>query len=369
MRLAAALLLTLVAGCGARTGLVEPPELADASPEGGDASLDTADAADAADAAEDSAADTLVEPDAIPTEIGCGSDAECDDGVACTRDVCLDGLCSHVPLDTRCDDGLYCTGDEKCDAVKGCYTVPRNCADPISCTDDRCDEASRSCTHTPNDARCPISHVCDPALDCQARAIAHSRSDLYEIRLPSGVVKLIGPTSDTLTDIALHPSGTLYGLSFAGLCEIDVKTGACITKVIPLPSNPVGLDAAPDGTLYGAAETLVYSIDRKTGVTKNVATFPSGYSASGDVAFVGSRMLVTARGGGTDDALVEFNLATASGKVLGRTGYRCIWGVAAYGPTLYGLTCEGRVLRIDPNTGASAQLSRVSVEFWGATAR
>jgi hypothetical protein len=27
------------------------------------------------------------------------------------------------------------------------------------------------------------------------------------------------------------------------------------------------------------------------------------------------------------------------------------------------------VLRIDPNTGASTQLTRVSVEFWGATAR
>lgn len=351
-------LAALSIGCGARTALLEP--------EVTDAAADTA-----ADVAVDSAPDTALEPDVVvSTDVGCSSDAECDDGVSCTRDFCSAGLCAHQPLDVRCDDGLFCTGDEKCDVIKGCYTVPRGCADPIGCTDDRCDEATRSCTHLPNDVLCPISHTCDPLLGCQARAIAHSPTDLYEIRLPSGVVKLIGPTTGTLTDIALHPSGTLYGVRTDGLCEIDLKTGSCITSVIPLPSNPVGLDAAPDGTLYGAAGTRVYAIDRKTGATTDVATFPAGWTASGDVAFVGTRMLITARGASAaDDALLEFSLATGTGKVLGRTGYRCIWGVAAYGPTLYGLTCEGRVLSIDPNTGKSTELSKAAVEFWGATAR
>jgi len=361
MRLAPALVAVALLGCGARTELLDV--------ERSDSSADSAIADTQAGDTSDTAIDTFVEPDAITTDVGCSSDRECDDFIACTRDRCEGGLCTHQPLDARCDDGLFCTGDEKCDPTRGCFTVPRNCADAISCSEDRCDEASKSCTHTPNDALCPISHVCDMMLGCQARAIAHSPSNLYEIRLPSGAVKLIGPTSVRLTDVALHPSGILYGVSADGLCEVDLGTGSCTTKIIPLPANPVGLDAAPDGTLYGAAGTRIYTVDRVTGATKDVATFPSGYVASGDVAFVGARMLVTARSGAVDDTLVEFNVATGTGKVLGRTGFRCIWGVAAYGPKLYGLTCEGRVLNIDPNTAKSTELSSVSVEFWGATAR
>ena len=50
-------------------------------------------------------------------------------------------------------------------------------------------------------------------------------------------------------------------------------------------------------------------------------------------------------------------------------GFTCIWGLAAYGPTLYGLTCEGRILSIDTTTGKGAQLNKVSTAFWGASAR
>lgn len=359
MRLALLCAALVVTGCGARTALHEADASVDA--EAVDALLDASDASEVA-------TDTFTEPDAVVTDVGCVDDSECDDFVSCTRDLCTGGRCAHVPLDDKCDDGLFCTGDEKCDVVKGCFTIPRGCADPIDCTVDACDETKKTCTHAPDDARCPISHVCDPALGCQARAIAHSRTELYEVRLPSGIVKLIGPTSITLTDVALHPSGVLYGVAFEGLCEVDLKTGACTTKLIPLPDNPVGLDAAPDGTLYGAAGTRIYTVNRTTGATKDVASFPAGLTASGDVAFVGSRGLVTARTS-TDDVLVEFDSVKATSKSLGRTGYRCIWGLAAYGPTLYGLTCEGRVLRMDPNTGASSELSKVAVEFWGATAR
>lgn len=49
----------------------------------------------------------------------CGSDADCDDGDACTIDSCdpATGSCHHEPLD--CDDGDACTVDS-CDPVAGC---------------------------------------------------------------------------------------------------------------------------------------------------------------------------------------------------------------------------------------------------------
>jgi hypothetical protein len=362
----AVLLALFMFGCGARTSL----NLDELEPlvDGGTDSATT----DSIVTFDSELPDTIIIEDAPLTETGCSSAAECDDGVPCTQDVCDPDArrCRNLPIHSRCDDGLFCTGDERCDVFMGCVTTPRNCADPISCTVDTCNETTKSCVRTPNDSLCPVSHGCDAMLGCQARAIAHTQFDLYEIRLPSGVATKIGPTTGTLTDVALHPSGTLYGVRFDGLCEIDLKTGSCTTPVRSLTGNPVGLDFSPDGTLYGAAGSTVYSINRTTGMTTNVVSFPTGMSASGDLAFVGSRMLGTATSsGGGGDVLVEFDLATRTAKALGRTGFRCIWGLAAYGPTLYGLTCEGRVLRVDPNTAASTELSRISAEFWGATAR
>ena len=367
-RKAVLLTVLMTLGCGARTSL-NLDEYGQATPDSEVADSAITDSVVPVDTA---LPDTLVIEDAPLTEVGCTSAAECDDGIDCTQDVCDPDArrCRNVPIHTRCDDGLFCTGEERCDVAKGCFNIPRNCADPVACTVDTCDEAKKECVRTPDDKLCPISHGCDAILGCQARAIAHTETDLYEIRLPSGVVTKIGPTTRTLTDVALHPDGTLIGVRFDGFCTIDLKTGACSSPVTPISGNPVGLDFAPSGTLYGAAGTIVYSINRTTGMTTTVANYPTGMTASGDLAFVGSRMLGTANASGMGgDALVEFDLTTKTAKTLGRTGFRCIWGLAAYGPTLYGLTCEGRVLSIDPMTGASKELSRIMAEFWGATAR
>ena len=104
-----------------------------------------------------------------------------------------------------------------------------------------------------------------------------------------------------------------------------------------------------------------------------VARLPAGWVASGDIAFVDGRMLVTA----TDvpssetgsDQLVEIDLAAGTARLLGPTGYPCIWAVAAFGPTLYGFTCAGDLLRIDPFTGAAERLRSLGLRIGGAAAR
>lgn len=44
----------------------------------------------------------------------CVDDAECDDGNACTDDVCDAGTCVATPNTDPCDDGLSCTGGDVC---------------------------------------------------------------------------------------------------------------------------------------------------------------------------------------------------------------------------------------------------------------
>jgi hypothetical protein len=46
-----------------------------------------------------------------------------------------------------------------------------------------------------------------------------------------------------------------------------------------------------------------------------------------------------------------------------------VYGLAAFTTTLYGFTCEGRILVIDIATGAGTEIAHGSASFNGATAR
>ncbi|MEK6675010.1 MAG: S8 family peptidase, partial [Planctomycetota bacterium] len=107
---------------------------------------------------------------------GCLSDADCDDFVTCTVDTCntVTNFCQHVPDHTVCDNGLFCDGVETCHALLDCqFGTPVNCEDGLVCTIDACIDATASCEHVPDDASCDNGlfcdgqETCDPVLDCQ----------------------------------------------------------------------------------------------------------------------------------------------------------------------------------------------------------
>ena len=69
--------------------------------------------------------------------------SSCDDGDPCTEDLCVDGNCTHVPVD--CDDGDPCTTDY-CDATGTCHHDAINCEDDGDpCTLDYCENGI--CVH------------------------------------------------------------------------------------------------------------------------------------------------------------------------------------------------------------------------------
>ncbi|MSP16431.1 MAG: hypothetical protein EXR73_07460 [Myxococcales bacterium] len=109
-------------------------------------------------------------PDAAPLDatppVGCADKTDCDDGIACTTDGCVDRACVFLPDDRQCDDGIVCNGGESCDAAFGCLALaPPDCDDLILCTTDACSEAMGGCVHVTDDALC-----IDAALRCDERA-------------------------------------------------------------------------------------------------------------------------------------------------------------------------------------------------------
>jgi hypothetical protein len=89
----------------------------------------------------------------------------CDDGNACTDDVCAHGQCAGTPI--VCDDGNACTTDS-CDPVVGCRAASVACDDGNACTADTCDPAV-GCQTTPMvcaDGDACTTDTCDPAGGC-----------------------------------------------------------------------------------------------------------------------------------------------------------------------------------------------------------
>lgn len=302
----------------------------------------------------------------------CARERDCDDGVDCTLDRCRAGQCVHEPDDSRCEDGLFCNGPARCTAT-GCALAPVRCDDGVSCTVDACDEELRACVTTPDASLCPISHRCDLERGCVARALIHDSSFLFEVDLPSGDLRRIAPTDVALTDVALRADGRLFGVNRSGLFAIDETDGTA--RWIASPEDAlVALDFGPDGALYGAGVRTVVRLDSGSGAAARVGGFPPGWSASGDLAFIGDRLLVTATrtpfSTTEPDSLFEVPRDGSAATLVGSIGVACVWGLAPFGETLYGLTCTGQLVSIDPVSGAGRVLrAGLGAQIGGAAAR
>lgn len=80
----------------------------------------------------------------------CPDDDVCDGSTACDART---GECSVIVPPPACEGGDACSGLVVCDPVAGCITAPGlRCDDGVACTEDVCDEGS--CQHLPRDALC-----------------------------------------------------------------------------------------------------------------------------------------------------------------------------------------------------------------------
>ncbi|MHC5111541.1 MAG: hypothetical protein ACYTHJ_16865 [Planctomycetota bacterium] len=121
--------------------------------------------------------DDCTENDACDGDGMCvGELIDCDDGVGCTADACVDSVCINLPSNDECDNGNDCDGVETCDLMLDCQPgEPVECDDMIDCTVDSCDPETGECTYDPMDSSCDDGNecngleFCDPVFGCQER--------------------------------------------------------------------------------------------------------------------------------------------------------------------------------------------------------
>ncbi len=143
----------------------------------------------------------------------CMDNSDCDDGIACTDDVCSGGCCESTPNDANCpDDGMFCNGTESCSSLLGCVSSgdpcppgeicdegsdsclqcddDNDCDDGVACTDDTC--AGGTCVFTPNDGNCP-----DDGMFCNGSEMCHATLNCVSTGDPCGPGETCNEGDDT----------------------------------------------------------------------------------------------------------------------------------------------------------------------------
>jgi hypothetical protein len=193
--------------------------------------------------------------------------------------------------------------------------------------------------------------------------VVDDQGNLGNVNITNGTVQVIGKTRDAsgntiyLTDIAVDPSGNLYGNNTDSLYRIDKNT-AVATLIGKLNINSgTSLVFDDNGVLY-TADTSLYTVNANTGAATRIGNGGYYYVSSGDLAFLVNQMYLTSQNISTPDTndLVKLDPTTGQGTYVGNIGFPKVYGMATNDSVnLYGVSGT-KLIKIDPNTGKGSLL-------------
>lgn len=184
--------------------------------------------------------------------------------------------------------------------------------------------------------------------------------------------------SNLLSDLALSPTGKLYGIGNStdgkdSLYQIDPSTKIndrikLVNDIrdaqgVLLNNNFNALEFSADHKLYaiGSGSNTLYQIDPKTSVATSIIDLPQDFISSGDLVFDGAnnRFLATSKDTPTTDALWQISLANPSGATkIGQIGFAGVQGINVENGQLTGFTNTGigiksttSRIKINPTSG------------------
>jgi hypothetical protein len=232
-----------------------------------------------------------------------------------------------------------------------------------------------------------------PAVD-NSRVYAHSGGMLYRLNNLSLAAVPIGPLAgigtQNLLDLAVDKDDKISGITRDTLYTIDVATGAA-TLVRDLDQTARGFTslsyapkvfsdpASPDILVSANDQGDVFEISPTTGIAVKIGSY--GTTAVGKV--ISSGDLIAVRGVGifatvdvgteTTDYLAKIDPITWKATPLGTgTGFDKIFGLGFWGGRIYGFVDDGfaagtgKIVQLDPNTGAGLLISSAPIRWFGA---
>jgi len=199
----------------------------------------------------------------------CSTALQCDDGNACTTDVCNTNtqMCEWTNIATSCDDNNACTIDE-CDVNTGCKhtDVPADyCDDQSVCTTDRCDPVAGCINQniTCNDDNACTDDFCDPFRGCLSAAKVCPNDGKDKCKLffclngTCSTRKADGCKVPVVAVAAALSTAAIIGIIIGVvLCVAGVGAGGAFAysqaagsgSVAPVANNPIYVGSGAQGT-------------------------------------------------------------------------------------------------------------------------
>lgn len=265
-----------------------------------------------------------------------------------------------------------------------------------------CGPADRDTPATDGGSQVDTGPPGEGSVDDGSRIYAHSGQSsgnpgvLFQLDAVTLGTTSIGPITglgnQSLTDLAVDKNERMVGVTLDKLYEIDRDTGAAtLISELPGTANPTSLSFVPiDLDDPNSADVLitadsaggVFQIDPVTGATTQLGDYGTDpvrgkIRSSGDLFAVrGLGIFATVDIGdgdeGDEDFLARIDPVTWQATPIGDgTGFDQIFGVGFWAGKIYGFVDEGsgvggKVIQIDPDTGAAVELAHGDIRWFGA---
>lgn len=223
-----------------------------------------------------------------------------------------------------------------------------------------------------------------------SRVYAHSGTKLYQVDTatlqPIEVGTITGIGTQSLTDLAIDKSDRMLGVTLDKLYTLNATTAAAtlvtnlsaqgLTSLSFVPANLN--DSNSEDILVSANDQGdVYSINTTNGTATKIGSYGSVTAgkviSSGDLIGVRGLGIYATVNVGTApmDYLARIDPTTWKATPIGNgTGYDDIFGLGFWKGTIYGFvasgTSAGKMITIDPTSGAATEVQSGSVRWFGA---
>ena len=189
-------------------------------------------------------------------------------------------------------------------------------------------------------------------LDCTSQDIMYLSNDkaqIMAVNVVSGETTLLGNTgSGNMTDLAMNPNGTLYGISFGKLYTIDISNGSATLVANLGLSGSNAFEITKDGIAYIASYSSqsLYTLDLTNGSVSEVVDLP--IKSGGDIAVIGNELYIVGDKGSHSgvDTLVKVDLSNNNVSEIGTVNYNGFTQNVTYGLTA---TEDGTLYAVDQN--------------------